>query len=62
MPGVDLDIYRKRKVAERGVGRFKQWHGASPLGQEAGGQLLGDGGHGSAYDLAILVNHQTRPK
>ena len=26
-PGFDLDIYRKRDVAERCVNRFKQWRG-----------------------------------
>ena len=26
-PGFDLDIYRKRNVAERCVNRFKQWRG-----------------------------------
>ena len=26
-PGFDLDIYRKRNVAERSVNRFKQWRG-----------------------------------
>ncbi len=30
--------------------------------REAGGQLPGDGGHRRADDLAVLVNHQTRPR
>ena len=30
-PGFDLDIYRKRNVAERCVNRFKQWRGIATL-------------------------------